>query len=222
MAELEHPMDYLPGPDDPALRAAVETLRELPPDNPEAVQTIVAAAVANQRTERSFVTQPSARYWRPAAAVVAASLLFAVGLMVGRQTDSNSRSLQKNISEAAGTGPLASGTFAATQTVNQTSGNPEIREAALENGVVPTTFRINAPHASAVSVVGDFNGWNPSTTPLRRTIDGHAWIGAVPLQPGRHTYAFVIDGVVTPDPNVSTVRDLDYDVPVSAVIVGEP
>ena len=36
-------------------------------------------------------------------------------------------------------------------------------------------FRVWAPRASSVSVVGDFNGWNRSVNPMTRLIDGETW-----------------------------------------------
>lgn len=49
------------------------------------------------------------------------------------------------------------------------------------------------PDAQSVSVAGDFNGWNPSQTPLERS-DGGVWTATIPLKPGRYQYMFVIDG----------------------------
>ena len=49
------------------------------------------------------------------------------------------------------------------------------------------------PGAQSVSVAGDFNGWNPSYTPLERS-DGGMWTATIPLKPGRYQYMFVIDG----------------------------
>ena len=56
-----------------------------------------------------------------------------------------------------------------------------------------------APGAATVSVVGDFNQWNPTAMPLRRLSDG-TWIADVPLNPGRYAYAFVVDGKIVVDP----------------------
>lgn len=49
------------------------------------------------------------------------------------------------------------------------------------------------PGARAVSVAGDFNGWNPARTPLERS-EGGMWTATIPLKPGRYEYMFVIDG----------------------------
>jgi hypothetical protein len=53
-------------------------------------------------------------------------------------------------------------------------------------------FVLIAPSASSVSLVGDFNAWNTSATPLQR--QGSAWTVEIALPPGRHMYSFVVDG----------------------------
>ena len=54
-------------------------------------------------------------------------------------------------------------------------------------------FVFVAPAARNVSLVGDFNGWDATATPMRT--DGRAtWSVSVPLAAGRHVYAFVVDG----------------------------
>lgn len=58
--------------------------------------------------------------------------------------------------------------------------------------VVRHQFVLFAPEAGTVSVVGDFNGWDPGATPLVRR--GEVWTALVSLEPGRHVYSFVIDG----------------------------
>ena len=49
------------------------------------------------------------------------------------------------------------------------------------------------PGARLVQAAGDFNGWNPSLTPLEQTTNG-AWTVTLPLEPGRYEYQFVVDG----------------------------
>jgi hypothetical protein len=55
-------------------------------------------------------------------------------------------------------------------------------------------FVFVAPQASKVSVVGDFNGWNATTTPMVRMPNSAVWTVALPLTTGRHVYSFVVDG----------------------------
>jgi hypothetical protein len=49
------------------------------------------------------------------------------------------------------------------------------------------------PDARTVQAAGDFNGWNPSETPLEQVSNG-AWTVTIPLEPGRYEYQFVVDG----------------------------
>jgi predicted carbohydrate-binding protein with CBM48 len=56
-------------------------------------------------------------------------------------------------------------------------------------------FTYYAPTASSVTLVGEFNDWDPNATPLRPS-DARVgtWTVEVPLAPGRHEYAFLVDG----------------------------
>jgi hypothetical protein len=94
--------------------------------------------------------------------------------------------------------------------------------AAPAGWAVPAVrFALLAPGASRVALVGDFNGWNPAATPLRESPDGHTWSVAVPLAPGRHVYAFVVDGSVTADPAAPRAAEEDFGAPSSVVMVAE-
>ncbi len=84
-------------------------------------------------------------------------------------------------------------------------------------------FDLTLPRsARAVALVGDFNGWDANATPMvRRPTDG-AWSAQVPLSPGRHVYAFVIDGTRwLVDPMAPQVPDEGYG-PANAVVVDLP
>jgi hypothetical protein len=81
-------------------------------------------------------------------------------------------------------------------------------------------FVFVAPHATRVSLVGDFNRWNPAAMPMRRSADGRAWLLDVPLTAGRHVYSFSVDGDLTADPAAPQSGDDDFGVPSSVVLVG--
>jgi hypothetical protein len=53
--------------------------------------------------------------------------------------------------------------------------------------------------AKQLSLSGDFNGWSPTATPMKRNDDGH-WEATVALAPGRYEYKFVVGGEWIPDP----------------------
>ena len=59
---------------------------------------------------------------------------------------------------------------------------------------MPTVeFRLHRPKARLVSIVGDFNNWNPENDPLSRGRDG-TWRLRKKLHPGAFRYCYVIDG----------------------------
>ena len=62
------------------------------------------------------------------------------------------------------------------------------------------TFVFSGPNAKRVSVSGEFNGWSPDATPMKRRSDGQ-WETTLALKPGRYQYKFVVDGNWTHDPN---------------------
>ncbi len=61
-------------------------------------------------------------------------------------------------------------------------------------------FRLAAPDAREVSVVGAFNGWDPHADRLRRGRRG-VWSATVDLDSGRWPYLFVVDGAWIRDPD---------------------
>ena len=48
------------------------------------------------------------------------------------------------------------------------------------NGTTGTVFSVWAPNAREVSVVGDFNGWNPQSHPLQHRGSSGIWEGFIP------------------------------------------
>jgi predicted carbohydrate-binding protein with CBM48 len=86
-------------------------------------------------------------------------------------------------------------------------------------------FVLVAPHASTVAVVGDFNNWDAQATPMTRTPTGGTWSVAIPLRPGRHVYAFVVNGANgstqwVADPTAPLAPEDGLGAPNSVVLVG--
>ena len=78
------------------------------------------------------------------------------------------------------------------------------------NGVEGVHFAVWAPNALSVSVMGDFNDWDPNSLPMQLRVDGW-WFIQVPLTHGHHHYLFVVDGTPTLDPQATgTVRADHY------------
>ena len=65
-------------------------------------------------------------------------------------------------------------------------------------------FICNAPRAKSVSLVGDFNEWNPAAHHMKQMPD-RAWLVTVELKHGHHRYAFLIDGHLTLDPRAQGI-----------------
>jgi predicted carbohydrate-binding protein with CBM48 len=91
---------------------------------------------------------------------------------------------------------------------------------AAEPGTQIVQFVLVAPRAASVALVGDFNDWDPSRTPLRPAATG-VWSVNVPLQPGQHQYAYVVDGRDwQPDPAAPRAVADDFGSPNSVITVG--
>lgn len=166
------PSDGLP----PALAAAVARLAPPAPTTAaqvEAVMRHVRARPVPARTaawHRRPRRVPGWAGWM-AAPLLAASVVVAVLRTTGRRESS------------AAEGRIALSTTAAPGAV---AGGYAVR-FRVAAGAVPTGSR-------HVAVVGDFNGWDLTATPLVRDPATHAWSVDVRLPAGRYVYAFVVDG----------------------------
>lgn len=93
---------------------------------------------------------------------------------------------------------------------------PWIRDG---NGIDAFRFVLVAPQAASVSLVGDFNDWDPARSPMQ-TAHG-VWATVVPLAPGRYRYAFLVNGVEwRADPAAPRAMDDEFGTPSSVVTVG--
>ena len=80
-------------------------------------------------------------------------------------------------------------------------------------------FSIRAPAAASVSLVGDFDRWDPQALPMQRARDGETWTVDVHLPPGRHVFAYAVDGDLKTDPAAPRAVEDDFGVPSSVVVV---
>lgn len=79
-------------------------------------------------------------------------------------------------------------------------------------------FICHAPQAKAVSLVGDFNNWNASANPMTQ-MPNRSWLLRLELKHGHHRYAFLVDGVLTLDPQAQGITRNDKGERVSLIPV---
>ena len=79
-------------------------------------------------------------------------------------------------------------------------------------------FTCNAPQAHSVSLVGDFNQWNPKSHPMKQMPD-KMWFLMAELKHGHHRYAFWVDGQLQLDPQAQGITRNDQGERVSLIPV---
>jgi hypothetical protein len=77
--------------------------------------------------------------------------------------------------------------------------------AITEPQTVLVQFRLDAPGAEHVALVGSFTGWD-TRVELMETAEG-VWTARVAVPAGVHDYLFVVDGVWSADPAAPEVPD---------------
>lgn len=193
---------------DDLLDEIVDELRTLPPVNEAAVRRIVAAA--SMGDERQTPKVVSIRRWFASRVPLAAAagLALAAGLVGYTVRGPSDRTVAPAV-VAAGAESLA---FVSLPTASRGA-----------QAAVPTQFILDAPRATRVSLVGDFNAWDVAAAPLARDSSSGIWTITLPLTPGRHVYAFMVDGTtLTLDPRAPRAQDPDFGTPSSVVLVGAP
>ena len=93
---------------------------------------------------------------------------------------------------------------------------------AAADSMTVVHFTLSAPGAASISLVGDFNEWDASATPMRQTASG-VWSVSIPLSHGRHVYAFVVNTARwVNDPGAPLAPEDGFGVRNSVVVVGWP
>jgi hypothetical protein len=213
---------------DELLEQVVSELRTLPPVDEAAVRRIVrAAAVAPSEGYTPgdvhgarFAAVRVASWWRSRVPLAAAAgLALAAGLGGFLAGDAVGRRPAVAAVGSALPIPESTAKFASAERVRLA---PNFGPLAADR-LVPAQFVLNAPRASRVALVGDFNGWDATATPLTRDPSSGIWTTTLELTAGRHVYAFVVDGNKwTLDPRAPKAQDPDFGTPSSVVLVGAP
>jgi predicted carbohydrate-binding protein with CBM48 len=199
---------------DPVLQRAIDELRQLPPLDRDAVRRVVGAAAAARLSpadEPVFVEHAtrgrSIRMWSAIGMAAAAAVVGFIARGEFRSRDDSN--------------PAAVASSAA-----QTSSSTTLQTAAssdADSKPILQQFVFDGPRARRVSVVGDFNTWNPTSAVMTRSAEGGLWSAIIPITPGRHIYGFMVDdSLFTLDPRAPKARDADLGTEGSVVIVGRP
>ncbi len=145
--------------------------------------------------------------WRiPALSGIAASAIAAAALLIGF------------VSRGAVT-PNSAGELSVASGPATSEFPVQLASDAGAERLIPTQFVFESTAAKTVSVVGEFNGWEVDELQMTRVRDG-VWTTTVPLAPGRHVYAFVVDGtLLVADPRAPKSGDADYGREGSVVMV---
>jgi 1,4-alpha-glucan branching enzyme len=89
---------------------------------------------------------------------------------------------------------------------------------SVKKTVKPINFVCMAPQAKQVTLVGDFNDWQPAAHPMKKHPDG-SWTAQVTLGHGSHHYQFLVDGKATLDPRASGIARNEQNEKVSLLSV---
>lgn len=82
----------------------------------------------------------------------------------------------------------------------------------------PVNFFCVAPQAKQVTLVGDFNDWQPDAHPMIRQADG-SWHIVIPLNHGHHHYQFLVDDRPTLDPRATGIARNEKNERVSLIAI---
>jgi 1,4-alpha-glucan branching enzyme len=74
-----------------------------------------------------------------------------------------------------------------------------MRKNSLKGKTKRIQFSLNDDGAKKVSLVGEFNNWNPDADPMHRDVNG-TWLKVKMLPPGNIEYKFWVDGEWVQDP----------------------
>jgi hypothetical protein len=206
---------------DELLGRVVDELRALPPVGDADVRRIAAAAMAAGRdaddvnaTDIAPARRQIEPRWRAGVRRVPLAWAAGITLLAGGVGFLSGRIGREGSTVATAPAPEPSGVTVPSVALAAAD------ERASETAPRFTQFVLEAPSARAVSLVGDFNGWNPDSTRLVRDASG-IWTATIALVPGRHVYAFMVnDTVLTLDPRAPETRDPDLGTRASVVLVG--
>lgn len=193
---------------DELIEGAARALSAMPPTRAGAVARVLMAVRANQARPLPMWKRAARRFEDTSVSAKAVALLMAASLVIGFFA-------RGTIAEDLI--PLVGGSDALGVALQSVANVP------TESRPVPVAMGVELANAKTVSVVGDFNGWDPSVTPMQRVGKDGPWSATVLAKPGRHTYVFMVDGTtLVADPRAPRVKSSDFDGDASVMMVRTP
>jgi hypothetical protein len=93
-------------------------------------------------------------------------------------------------------------------------------QPSKKSGLIPVALDLFAPSADRVQLVGTFSGWMPEAYPLKGPDAVGYWVINIKLPPGRHEYAFLVNGSrLVPDDDGEVLRPDGYGLKNSLLFV---
>jgi hypothetical protein len=194
---------------DELIERVAGALKPLPQQNARAMAQILAAVRARRAPAPRRWTRVLEWMSQPTFSVASAGLLAAAALAIGFVTRGALSTPDARVL------PTAASPSASVPAITAANVPREIR-------AVPVPITFDAAGAKSVSIVGDFNDWDSTASPLTRFGPNGPWTATVKVMPGRHLYAFMVDGKLVIDPRAPHTRDLDFGGDASVLMVNQP
>jgi hypothetical protein len=194
---------------DELIERVAGALKPLPQQNARATAQILAAVRARRAQAPSRLTLVLEWMRQPTVSVASAALLAAAALAIGFVTRGALLTPDERVL------PTAASPSASVPVITAANAPNEVR-------AVPVPITFDAAGAKSVSIVGDFNDWDGTASPLTRFGANGPWTATVKVMPGRHLYAFMVDGKLVVDLRTPHTRDLDFGGDASVLMVNQP
>ena len=198
---------------DELIEQVARVFAPLPRANARATAQIMAAVRARAALRPSRLRLLLGSLREPSISMAAAGILAAAALAIGFFTGD-----RVGVSDST-PAPVQVASSPVAAPLLHVDNSPDVRMSVA----VPVSIVFEARNAKSVTIVGDFNNWDETTSPMRRFGTDGPWTVTVRATPGRHVYAFLVDGTtLVADPRASRARDLDYGGDASVLMVTAP
>ncbi len=218
---------------DDVLSRVHATLAPLPAADPQAIARVLSAVHGRRQSRRSLLDRmrmlPASLFatmrLSPVSLIGGSTIVVAavVSVMVIRGTPPPRIASDATVASS----PAVVAPVSGDQPGTAPSGPSDVAPTPVHSGaerdleaMQPVQFVLDAAGATSVAVVGDFNDWSLTAAVMQRVPGAGIWTTTIAIPPGRHVYAFVIDGTRwIADPRAPRAVDSDFGKPGSVLMV---